>query len=44
MMKTPVFLVTAALTLAILLAVSLLIVTSTRGEDAPSPPTTIRGR
>jgi hypothetical protein len=44
MMKTPVFLVTAALTLAILLAVSLLIVTGTRGEDASWPPTTIRGK
>jgi hypothetical protein len=43
-MKTPVVLVTAALTLAILLAVSLLIVTSTRGEDVLSPPTTIRGK
>jgi hypothetical protein len=44
MMKTPVALVTVALTLAILLAVSLLIVTSTRGEDASRPATTIRGK
>ena len=33
-MKTPVVLVTAALTVAILLAASLLIATGTRGEDA----------
>ena len=33
-MKTPVALVTAALTAAILLAASLLIATGTRGEDA----------
>jgi len=33
MMKTPVVLVTAALTLAILLAASLLIATGTRGDD-----------
>jgi hypothetical protein len=38
-MKTPVVLVTAALTAAILLAISLLIATGTRGEDAPSPLT-----
>ena len=36
-MKTPVVLVTATLTVAILLAASLLIVTGTRGEDAPWP-------
>jgi hypothetical protein len=34
-MKTPVALVTAALTIAILLAASLLIATGTRGEDTP---------
>jgi hypothetical protein len=33
-MKTPVVLVTATLTVAILLAVSLLIATGTRGENA----------
>jgi hypothetical protein len=33
-MKTPVVLVTAALTMGILLAATLLIVTGTRGEDA----------
>ncbi|MGX9429771.1 MULTISPECIES: hypothetical protein [Bradyrhizobium] len=33
MLKTPVGLVTVGLTVAILLAASLLIVTSTRGED-----------
>jgi hypothetical protein len=33
-MKTPVVLVTAALTVAILLAASFLIATGTRGEDA----------
>ncbi len=33
MMKTPVGLVTVTLTVAILLAASLLIVTGTRGED-----------
>jgi hypothetical protein len=33
-MKSPVFLVTAALTVAILLAASLLIATGTRGENA----------
>jgi hypothetical protein len=38
-MKTPVVLVTTALTVAILLAASLLIATGTRGEDAPSPST-----
>ena len=37
MMKTPVVLVTVALTLAILMAASLLIATGTRGEDAPAP-------
>jgi hypothetical protein len=37
-MKSPVLLVSAALTVAILLAVSLLIATGTRGDDAPSPP------
>jgi hypothetical protein len=47
-MKAPVVIVTATLTLAILLAASLLIVTGTRGENAfrlpvdaarwPSPP------
>jgi hypothetical protein len=37
-MKTPVVLVTAALTVAILLAASLLIVTGTRGENALWPP------
>jgi len=40
-MKAPVILVTATLTVAILLAVSLLIATGTRGENAPlrkSPP------
>jgi hypothetical protein len=36
-MKTPVVLETVALTLAILLAASLLIATGTRGEDAPAP-------
>jgi hypothetical protein len=34
-MKSPVVLVTAALTAAILLATSFLIATGTRGEDAP---------
>jgi aldose sugar dehydrogenase len=33
MMKTPVLLVTVALTVAILLAASLVIATGTRGED-----------
>jgi aldose sugar dehydrogenase len=37
-MNTPVVLVTTALTLAILLAASLLIATGTRGEDALFPP------
>jgi hypothetical protein len=37
-MRTPVALVTAALTAAILLAASLLIATGTRGEDAIAPP------
>jgi hypothetical protein len=36
-MKTPVALVTAGLTLAILLAASLLIVTGTRGQDELAP-------
>jgi hypothetical protein len=36
-MKSPVVLVTAALTAAILLAVTLLIATGVRGEDAPWP-------
>jgi hypothetical protein len=35
-MKTPVALVTVGLTVAILLAASLLIATGTRGEDEPS--------
>jgi hypothetical protein len=34
-MKSPVVLVTAALTAAILLAATLLIATATRGEEAP---------
>lgn len=38
-MKAPVVLVAAALTVAILLATSLLIVTGTRGEDALWPLT-----
>ena len=38
-MKTPVVLVTAALTAAILLAATLLIATGVRGEDAPWPLT-----
>jgi aldose sugar dehydrogenase len=36
-MKTPVVIVTAALTVAILLAASFLIATSTRGEEALAP-------
>jgi len=36
-MKTPVVLVAAALTIAILLAASLLIATGTRGESALAP-------
>jgi hypothetical protein len=36
-MKTPLVLVAATLTVAILLATSLLIVTGTRGENAPWP-------
>jgi len=36
-MKTPVLLVTATLTVAILLAASLLIVTGSRGEDTRRP-------
>jgi hypothetical protein len=46
-LKSPVVLVTAALTVAILLAASFLIVTGTRGENAFRPPvenrTDIRG-
>ena len=38
-MKTPVALVTAALTVAILLAATFLIATGTRGEDALPPAT-----
>jgi aldose sugar dehydrogenase len=38
-MKTPVVLVTVALTLAILLAATLLIATGTRGENALRPMT-----
>jgi hypothetical protein len=38
-MRAPVVIVTAALTVAILLSASLLIVTGTRGEDAASPVT-----
>jgi hypothetical protein len=43
-MKAPVILVTATLTVAILLAVSLLIATGTRGENAPlrKPPPAAR--
>jgi len=41
-MKTPVVLVTVALTVAILLAASILIATGTRGEDALWPFTTTR--
>ncbi len=37
-MKAPVILVTATLTVAILLAVSLLLATGTRGENAPLRP------
>jgi hypothetical protein len=37
-MKAPVVIVTATLTLAILLAASLLIATGTRGENAFLPP------
>jgi hypothetical protein len=36
-MKAPVIIVSAALTLAILLAASLLIVTGTRGEEVSRP-------
>jgi hypothetical protein len=43
-MKTPVVLVTAALTAAILLAASLLIATGTRGENALSAFTPKAGR
>jgi hypothetical protein len=39
-MKAPVVLVTAALTVAILLAASLLIATGTRGEDSLWPRAT----
>jgi hypothetical protein len=38
-MKTPVVLVTAALTVAILLAASFLIATGTRGDDSVWRPT-----
>jgi hypothetical protein len=38
-MRTPVVLVAAALTIAILLAASFLIATGTRGEDAALPLT-----
>jgi hypothetical protein len=38
-MKTPVVLVATALTVAILLAATLLITTGTRGEDVPAPLT-----
>jgi hypothetical protein len=38
-MKSPVIIVTLALTLAILLAASFLIATGTRGDDAAGPPT-----
>jgi hypothetical protein len=37
-MKAPVVIVTAALTVAILLAASFLIATGTRGENAPRLP------
>jgi hypothetical protein len=37
-MTTPVVSVSAALTVAILLAASLVIVTGTRGEDGAAPP------
>jgi hypothetical protein len=37
-MKAPVVLVTAALTVAILLAAALMIATGTHGENAPRPP------
>jgi aldose sugar dehydrogenase len=37
-MKSPVVLVSAALAAAILLTVSLLIATGTRGDDTPAPP------
>ena len=40
MMKSPVILVTVALTAAILLAASLLIATGTRGEEAARPNAT----
>jgi hypothetical protein len=42
-MKSPVVLVSATLAFAILLAVSLLIATGTRGDDA-APPLTERAR
>ena len=37
-MRTPVVVVTAALTVAILLTASLVIVAGTRGEDGAAPP------
>jgi hypothetical protein len=37
-MRTPVVVVTATLTVAILLTASLVIVTGTRGEDGAAPP------
>jgi hypothetical protein len=43
-MKSPVVLVTAALTAAILLAASLLIATGTRGEDTAEPRANPPGR
>lgn len=41
-MKAPVVLVTAALTLAILLAAAFMIATETRGADAPWPSVVTR--
>jgi len=41
-MKTPVILVAAALTVAILLAASLVIATGTRGENAPCSANAVR--
>jgi hypothetical protein len=43
-MRTPVILVTATLTVAILLAASLLIATGTRGENAPLRPRPAMGQ
>ena len=43
-MKSPVIIVTLALTLAILLAASFLIVTGTRGEEAPARVSDPAGR